>query len=152
MQICTSPQTDKHGSTLPLSFFTDRMPFLPLNQQHQSTEGPKAVCKAVTTLCMTVRRHITACFGKNLLPLTSDQGSSLVSVQTSHFQIQTKTCAPTIVSNKVSRSGAMCPTNGSLTWAYHADTQQHTHTHTHNRFTAGLEYVRVHPGQQVPER
>ena len=25
-----------------------------------------------------------------------------------------------------------------------------THT-THNRFTAGLEYVRVHPGQQVPE-
>jgi len=22
----------------------------------------------------------------------------------------------------------------------------------HNRFTAGLEYVRVHPGQQVPER
>jgi len=23
---------------------------------------------------------------------------------------------------------------------------------THNRFTAGLEYVRVHPGQQVPER
>ena len=28
----------------------------------------------------------------------------------------------------------------------------HVHTHTHNRFTAGLEYVRVHPGQQVPER
>ena len=23
---------------------------------------------------------------------------------------------------------------------------------THNRFTAGLEYVQVHPGQQVPER
>jgi len=23
---------------------------------------------------------------------------------------------------------------------------------TYNRFTAGLEYVRVHPGQQVPER
>jgi len=23
---------------------------------------------------------------------------------------------------------------------------------THNRFTAGLEYVRVHPAQQVPER
>jgi len=27
-----------------------------------------------------------------------------------------------------------------------------THRHTHNRFTAGLEYVWVHPGQQVPER
>jgi len=25
-------------------------------------------------------------------------------------------------------------------------------THTHNHFTAGLEYVRVLPGQQVPER
>ena len=23
---------------------------------------------------------------------------------------------------------------------------------TNNRFTAGLEYVQVHPGQQVPER
>jgi len=29
---------------------------------------------------------------------------------------------------------------------------QHTHTHTHNRFTAVLEYVRDHPGEQVPER
>ena len=27
-----------------------------------------------------------------------------------------------------------------------------THTHTHNRFTALLEYVRDHPGEQVPER
>ena len=28
----------------------------------------------------------------------------------------------------------------------------HTHTHTRNRFTALLEYVRDHPGEQVPER
>jgi len=28
----------------------------------------------------------------------------------------------------------------------------HTHTHTHNRFTALLEYVWDHPGEQVPER
>jgi len=28
----------------------------------------------------------------------------------------------------------------------------HTHTHTHNRFTALLEYVRDHAGEQVPER
>jgi len=27
-----------------------------------------------------------------------------------------------------------------------------THTHTHNHFTALLEYVRDHPGEQVPER
>jgi len=30
---------DYHASTTPLSFFTGRMPFLPPNQQRQSTEG-----------------------------------------------------------------------------------------------------------------
>jgi len=40
MQVCTSLQTDNHASTPPLSFFTGRMPFLPPNQQRQSTEGP----------------------------------------------------------------------------------------------------------------
>ena len=39
MQICTSLQTDNHVSTPPLSFFKGRMPFLPPNQQRQSTEG-----------------------------------------------------------------------------------------------------------------
>jgi len=37
--ICTSLQTDNHASTSPLSFFTGRLPFLPPNQQRQSTEG-----------------------------------------------------------------------------------------------------------------
>jgi len=37
MQVCTSLQTDNHTSTPPLSFY--RMPFLPPNQQRQSTEG-----------------------------------------------------------------------------------------------------------------
>ena len=32
---------DNHASNLPLSFFTVRMPFLPPNQQRQSTEGNK---------------------------------------------------------------------------------------------------------------
>jgi len=41
MQVCTSLQTDNHASTPPLSFFTGRMPFLPPNQQRQSTEGKK---------------------------------------------------------------------------------------------------------------
>jgi len=41
MQICTSLQTDNHASTSLLSFFTGRMPFLPPNQQRQSTEGKK---------------------------------------------------------------------------------------------------------------
>ena len=38
-QVCTSLHTDNHASTPPLSFFTGRMPFLPPNQQRQSTEG-----------------------------------------------------------------------------------------------------------------
>jgi len=39
MQVCTSLQADNHARTPLLSFFTGRMPFLPPNQQHQSTEG-----------------------------------------------------------------------------------------------------------------
>ena len=39
MQVCISLQTDNHASTPPLSFFAYWMPFLPPNQQHQSTKG-----------------------------------------------------------------------------------------------------------------
>jgi len=38
MQVCTLLQTGNHASTPPLSF-TGPAPFLPLNQQCQSTEG-----------------------------------------------------------------------------------------------------------------
>ena len=41
MQVCALLQTDNHASTPPLSFFTGRMPFLPPNQQRQSTEGTR---------------------------------------------------------------------------------------------------------------
>jgi len=39
--ICMLLQTDNHASTSPFnhSVFTGRMPFLPPNQQRQSTEG-----------------------------------------------------------------------------------------------------------------
>ena len=37
MQVCTSLQADKHASIPPLRFFTGRVPFLPPNQQRQST-------------------------------------------------------------------------------------------------------------------
>ena len=47
MQVCTSLQTDNHSSTPPLSFFTGRMPFLPPNQQRQSTEGTSTVPKLI---------------------------------------------------------------------------------------------------------
>jgi len=39
VQIYTPPQRDYHANIPPLSFFTGRMPFLPPNQQRQSTEG-----------------------------------------------------------------------------------------------------------------
>jgi len=39
IQVCTSLQTDNHASIPLLSFFTGRMPFLPPNQQRQSTVG-----------------------------------------------------------------------------------------------------------------
>jgi len=40
MQVCTSLQTDNHASTPPLSFLqAGWLPFLPPNQQHQSTEA-----------------------------------------------------------------------------------------------------------------
>ena len=41
MQVSTSLQTDNHANSPPLSFFTGRMPFLPPDQQRQSTEGTK---------------------------------------------------------------------------------------------------------------
>jgi len=39
MQVCTSLQTDDHASTSTTQFFAGQMPFLPPNQQCQSTEG-----------------------------------------------------------------------------------------------------------------
>ena len=53
MQVCTSLQTDNHASTPPLSFFTDRMPSLPPNEQRQNTEGralPTIALRTVTEL------------------------------------------------------------------------------------------------------
>jgi len=50
MQVCTSLQTDNHASTPPLSFFTGRMPFLPPNQQRQSTEGNNNTSQNLSSL------------------------------------------------------------------------------------------------------
>ena len=35
---------------------------------------------------------------------------------------------------------------------YLEKSMQKKETHIHNRFTARLEYVRVHPGEKVPEK
>jgi len=53
MQVCTSLQTDNHASIPPLSFFTSRMPFLPPNQRHQSTEGLSRTHSTQTKVEMT---------------------------------------------------------------------------------------------------
>jgi len=50
MQVCTSLQTDNHASTPPL-IFTGRIPFLPPNQQHQSTEGLQSVPVMIMRSC-----------------------------------------------------------------------------------------------------
>ena len=56
MQVCTSLQTDNHRSTSPLSFFTGRMPFLPPNQQRQSTEG-----KSSRIIVLNVQATVATC-------------------------------------------------------------------------------------------
>jgi len=45
MRVCTSLQTDNHSSTH-YSVFTGRTPFLPPNQQRQSTEGKQPISQA----------------------------------------------------------------------------------------------------------
>jgi len=59
MQVCTSLQTDNHTSTSLLKFFTGRMPFLPPNQQHQSTEGTKHEIKLMCNKIMLKEAFIS---------------------------------------------------------------------------------------------
>jgi len=58
MQVCTSLQTDYHASTPPLKFFTGRMPFLPPNQQRQSTEGKHKIYGHDTIAILWVQHGI----------------------------------------------------------------------------------------------
>jgi len=53
MQVCTSLQSNNHAST-PLLFFTGRMPFLPPNQQRQSSKVYIVFCSvaAAESSCM----------------------------------------------------------------------------------------------------
>jgi len=52
MQVSISLRTDNHASTPPLKFFTGRMPFLPPNQQRQSTK--KIVCHITVTKALCI--------------------------------------------------------------------------------------------------
>jgi len=60
MQVCTSLQADNHTSTPLPSLFTGRMPFLPPNQQCQSTEGNQKKNKNNYDYYYYTR--LTACF------------------------------------------------------------------------------------------
>jgi len=66
MQVCTSLQTDNHASTPSLSFFTGRLPFLPPNQQRQSTEGNNEESTSFKILKITIMKSNefgVFCFG-----------------------------------------------------------------------------------------
>jgi len=47
MQVCTSLQTDSQRQHPTTQFFTGRMPFLPPNQQRQSTEGKHVITQSI---------------------------------------------------------------------------------------------------------
>ena len=61
MQVCTSLQTDNHASTSLLNFFTGRMPFLPPNQQRQSTEGHLLMCSKSNSLTSSTFNSAVKC-------------------------------------------------------------------------------------------
>jgi len=69
MQVCTSLQTDNHASTSPVSFFTSRMPFLPPNQQRQSTEGQ--ICYLLLTALLLLKQccGLSVCLSVCPIPL-----------------------------------------------------------------------------------
>ena len=63
MEVCISLQTDNHASAPPLKFFTGWMPFLPPNQQCQSTEG--------TMQSVTAKPHVVHAYYSLFAALTS---------------------------------------------------------------------------------
>jgi len=57
--ICKSaPRSRQITTPAPLSFFTGRMPFLPPNQQRQSTEGSLLLQSKVATLTRVTNERI----------------------------------------------------------------------------------------------
>jgi len=58
MQVCNSLQTDNHASTPPLTFFTDWMPFLPPNQQCQSSKLVSSKLVTYVTVKVQLRKSV----------------------------------------------------------------------------------------------
>jgi len=69
MQVCTLLQIDNHTSTLPL-FFAGRMPFLPPNQQRQSTEGTNSHIPLPHIILKIMRIESASLEGKDLFLAT----------------------------------------------------------------------------------
>ena len=65
MQVCTSLQTDNHASNPPL-FFTGRMPFLPPNQQRQSTEGFPPTSQIIHIMSLDYLESLVTQLGLNV--------------------------------------------------------------------------------------
>jgi len=88
MQTCTSPQThNQHPTT---QFFTGQMPFLPPNQQHQSTEGMYLFINIITAFVnaefISVWQFLDACKMKVLTVPSSTLQSHTSSVKSLHSQ------------------------------------------------------------------
>ena len=134
MQVCTLLQTDNHASNPPLSFFTGRMPFLPPNQQRQSTEESTDKVKCVITN-----------IGRVHIPLSQANNSSHAheteSVTHDHLDVRptvtfpAKCHSPWMVHNSNSTEGRRL----SLLGHHQIISLTHTHTHTH-------------PGEPLPKR
>ena len=78
MQVCTSIQTDNHASTH-RSVFTGRMPFLPPNQQRQSTEGTEGFQYAVKFKLHKICQHNTSMLPKFRHPKIETKNTRSVS-------------------------------------------------------------------------
>jgi len=152
MLVCTSLQTDNHASTSPLSFFTGRMPFLPPNQQCQSTEG-KMKMKAHTYYIILGRPPIgreasspspggatvpmcgVVCIGKRFT-LTITLSTCPPQVATYQRAIKVTVDGPREPRSKLSKCrtilsvGLLMPYSVQLA-ELHPLKYTHTHTHTH---------------------
>jgi len=77
MQVCTLLQTDNHASQPTTQFFTGRMPFLPPNQQRQSTEGTNLLTYYTNRKKKLGKSHLEPGFNN------AAEGASLVLCQAS---------------------------------------------------------------------
>ena len=95
MQVCTSLQTDNHASTSLLEFFTGRMPFLPPNQQCQSTEAlprEQQMDQIVNLAMFTMDRTVTQL---TAAIVTTDISMMLRYLRASYISIRYEYSGPT---------------------------------------------------------